>query len=145
MTDDFAATEVLDAVDFRGGDKAVIPSVLSLRQIHEPFIASASGPISLMMQSANEIDFARKDQARAVRHRWGFRPAHNVELNFEIIFLSNAAFPKYSEKRQVRGIAGEQGNLTHIDTSGFNDRLLEDSTLRLLLGTCYQPFQTCKS
>ena len=81
MTDDFAATEVLDFVDFRGGDKAVVPSVLSLRQIHEPLVASASGPISLMMQSADEIDFARKDQACAVRHRWGFCPADNVELS----------------------------------------------------------------
>lgn len=73
------------------------------------------------MQSADEIDFARKDQACAVRHRWGFCPADNVELNFKIILLGDAAFPKYGQKQQVRGIAGEQGNLTHINTLGFND------------------------
>jgi hypothetical protein len=98
-----------------------------------------------MMQSADEIDFTRKDQAGAVRHRWGFRPTDNVELNFKIIFLGDAALPKYSEKGQVRGIAGEQSNLTHIDTSGLTIiRLLEDSTLRLLLGTSSSTLQTCK-
>ena len=107
MAHDLAAAQILNSLNLGRGNQTIIPPVLSLRQIDEPLVSPASGPVGLVMKTADKINLARKDQARAVRHRWRLRATDNIELDFKTVFLRDARLLENSEERQMRGIAGQ--------------------------------------
>ena len=57
MTNDLLALQVLDSSDFWQRNEPVIPVVLGLSEVGEPFFPFGSLAISLVMLAAKRIDF----------------------------------------------------------------------------------------
>src|SRR5512133_34910 len=99
MADDLTPAQTLYPLNLRSRDQTVVPTVLRLRQVHQAFVSSTARTISLVVQSADKIDLASKDQARSMRHRRCLGAADNVELDFKPVFLRHTRLLEYSKER----------------------------------------------
>ena len=98
VTDNLLAFQVLHVFDLRIGDEPIVPVVLCLRQISEPFFAFGALPVGFVMQAAEKIDFSGEGQLGSVGHGRRFGSAYNVKIDFESVFFHHAGFFKDEKK-----------------------------------------------